>query len=77
MNKDRSHPDIGGRYAKFALTILVVVYVFDFIDRQILSVLAEEIQADLDNIWRSIKLNTYTTTKMVRANFAYRPPISG
>ncbi len=47
MNRDESHPDIGGRYAKFALTILVVVYVFNFIDRQILSILAEEIQADL------------------------------
>ena len=47
MNKDNSHPEIGGRYAKFALTILVVVYVFNFIDRQILTILAEEIQADL------------------------------
>ena len=47
MNRDESHPDIGGRNAKFALTILVVVYVFNFIDRQILSILAEEIQADL------------------------------
>ena len=47
MNKDESHPDIGGRSAKFALAILVVVYVFNFIDRQILSILAEEIQADL------------------------------
>ena len=47
MNKDESHPDIGGRHAKFALAILVVVYVFNFIDRQILSILAEEIQADL------------------------------
>ena len=47
MNKDESHPDIGGRSAKFALAILVVVNVFNFIDRQILSILAEEIQADL------------------------------
>ena len=47
MNKNESHPDIGGRSAKFALALLVVVYVFNFIDRQILSILAEEIQADL------------------------------
>ena len=47
MNKDNSHPEVGGRYAKFALAILVVVYVFNFIDRQILTILAEEIQADL------------------------------
>ena len=47
MNKDLSHPDLGGRNAKFALSILVVVYVFNFIDRQILTILAEEIQADL------------------------------
>ena len=48
MNKDNNHSEeVGGRYAKFALTILVVVYVFNFIDRQILTILAEEIQADL------------------------------
>jgi len=49
MNKDiSSHPEVGGRYAKFALAILVVVYVFNFIDRQILTILAEEIQEDLN-----------------------------
>ena len=47
MKKDNSHSEVGGRYAKFALAILVVVYVFNFIDRQILTILAEEIQADL------------------------------
>ena len=48
MNKDNNHPEeVGGRYAKIALTILVIVYVFNFIDRQILTILAEEIQADL------------------------------
>jgi MFS family permease len=34
-------------YANYALSVLVLVYVFNFIDRQILSILAEEIQADL------------------------------
>ena len=47
MNENNSQPEIGGRYAKFALALLVVVYVFNFIDRQILSVLAEDIKADL------------------------------
>jgi MFS family permease len=34
-------------YAKYALGVLVLVYVFNFIDRQILSILAEDIQANL------------------------------
>jgi MFS family permease len=34
-------------YANYALGVLVLVYVFNFVDRQILSILAEEIQADL------------------------------
>ena len=37
----------GGPYAAYVLGILFVVYVFNFIDRQILSILAEEIKADL------------------------------
>lgn len=39
--------EIGGRYANYVLGVLVVVYIFNFIDRQILSILAEEIKADL------------------------------
>jgi len=38
---------IGGRYAKYVLIVLVIVYIFNFIDRQILSILAEDIKADL------------------------------
>ena len=38
---------IGGRYSKYVLGVLLVVYVFNFIDRQIISILAEEIKADL------------------------------
>ena len=37
----------GGRYANYVLAVLMIVYVFNFIDRQILSILAEEIKADL------------------------------
>ena len=35
------------RYARYVLTILVIVYVLNFIDRQIISILAEDIKADL------------------------------
>ena len=38
---------VGGYHAKIALSLLVLVYVFNFIDRQILSILAEDIKADL------------------------------
>ena len=34
-------------YARYVLTLLVVVYVLNFIDRQILSILAEDIKRDL------------------------------
>jgi len=40
MNDDR-------RYARYVLGVLVIVYVFNFLDRQILSILAERIKADL------------------------------
>ena len=39
--------EVGGRYSKYVLGVLIIVYVFNFIDRQILSILAEEIKADL------------------------------
>lgn len=42
-----NQPPIGGRYAKYVLVILMIVYIFNFIDRQILSILAEDIKADL------------------------------
>jgi len=38
---------VGGRYAHYVLGLLTLVYVFNFIDRQILSILAPAIQADL------------------------------
>ncbi len=47
--QDGAHasPEVGGRYAKYVLVVLLIVYVFNFIDRQIISILAEEIKADL------------------------------
>ena len=40
-------PRVGGPYAHYVLFVLVIVYVFNFIDRSILSILSQEIQADL------------------------------
>ena len=45
-DKDRV-TKVGGGYAHYVLIVLVIVYVFNFIDRNILSILSEEIQADL------------------------------
>jgi len=45
-DKDPSE-EVGGKYAKYVLVVLVIVYIFNFIDRQILSILAEEIKADI------------------------------
>ena len=38
---------VGDGYARYVLCVLIIVYVFNFIDRQIISILAEEIKADL------------------------------
>ncbi len=46
-DEKEDNPQIGGRYAKYVLFVLVIVYIFNFIDRQILSILAEDIKADL------------------------------
>src|SRR5687768_1651922 len=43
----RPPEEIGGTYARYVLGVLVVVYVFNFVDRQILSILAEHIKKDL------------------------------
>ena len=37
----------GGAYPRYVLVVLVLVYVFNFLDRQIVSILAERIKADL------------------------------
>jgi MFS family permease len=38
---------VGGPYAWYVLGVLVVVYMFNFIDRQIIAILAEDIKRDL------------------------------
>ena len=45
--EQKDAPRIGGRYAGYVTVVLVIVYVFNFIDRQIVTILAEEIKADL------------------------------
>ena len=44
---DSDAPPLGGTYARYVLGLLVLVYAFNFIDRQILSILAEDIKRDL------------------------------
>jgi MFS family permease len=39
--------EVGGRYSKYALILLLIVSILNFVDRQILSILAEDIKADL------------------------------
>lgn len=43
----QEQPKTGGIYAHYVLFVLVIVYVFNFIDRSILSILAQDIKADL------------------------------
>ena len=45
MKKDTYR--IGGPYARYVLVVLIFVYVFNLLDRQILSILAEELKTDL------------------------------
>ena len=40
-------PEVGGPYAYYVLAVLFVVYVFNFIDRQILAILLQPIKEDL------------------------------
>ena len=47
LEREKQTTKIGGGYAYYVLIVLLVVYVFNFIDRQILSILAEEIKADM------------------------------
>lgn len=44
---DDRAPPLGGTYARYVLGLLVLVYAVNFIDRQILSILAEDIKRDL------------------------------
>ena len=45
--KESGDDQVNPRYARYVLFVLIVVYIFNFIDRQIISILAEEIKADL------------------------------
>ena len=45
MLANKSH--VGSRYASYVLIVLTLVYVFNFIDRQIVSILAEDLKSDL------------------------------
>ena len=47
MSEQESASRSSGPYAHFVLAVLVLVYVFNFVDRNILSILAEDIKADL------------------------------
>ncbi|TFU05530.1 MFS transporter [Polymorphobacter arshaanensis] len=44
---DSNMPPVGGTYARYVLFVLVLVYMVNFIDRSILSILAEDIKRDL------------------------------
>ncbi|HPU15895.1 MAG TPA: MFS transporter, partial [Polymorphobacter sp.] len=44
---DTNMPPVGGTYARYVLFVLVLVYMVNFIDRSILSILAEDIKRDL------------------------------
>ena len=47
QTKPHGEPKLGGAYAHYVLFVLVIVYVFNFVDRNILSILSQNIQADL------------------------------
>lgn len=47
VSAEAERPEIGGAYSKYVLLVLMLVYVFNFIDRNILAILAQEIKADL------------------------------
>ena len=42
-DKNVKKPELGGAYAHYVLLVLVIVYVFNFIDRNILSILSQNI----------------------------------
>ena len=39
-------PEFGTRYPRYALALLLVVYIFNFVDRSILAILLEDIKAE-------------------------------
>ena len=67
--------EVGGRYAKYVLFVLVIVYVFNFIDRQILSILAEDIKADLGVTDAQLGFRAAHGCDDVQGNF-FCPPLA-
>ena len=47
MDKQQGKSLVGGSYAKYVLVVLMLVYICNFIDRLIISILAQDIKADL------------------------------
>ena len=47
MTTDETSPRAGGAYAWYVLIVLFLVYVLNFVDRQILSILAKDVKRDL------------------------------
>jgi MFS family permease len=47
LSEPAPKPAPGGRYPHYVLSVLVLVYLFNFVDRQILSILNDEIKRDL------------------------------
>ena len=47
MSENNKSKMPGGRYPHYVLFVLVIVYIFNFIDRNILSILSQDIQKDL------------------------------
>ena len=47
QEEQQGESEVGGRYAHYVLFVLILVYIFNFVDRNILSILAEDIKADL------------------------------
>ena len=48
MSEETNAPDQAPGYSWYALGVLFLVYLFNFVDRQILSILANDIKADLE-----------------------------
>ncbi len=44
---NQTESEVGGRYAQYVLFVLVLVYLLNFLDRNIVTILAESIKADL------------------------------
>jgi sugar phosphate permease len=48
LNEAANPPPHSARYPWYVLSVLVLVYVLNFVDRQVLTILAEDLKRDLD-----------------------------